>query len=130
MVSSSSPDSVDLTSSSDPFDSSGSSDPLDSSESSTANARLLTDGGNPTSDSAADPQHDTATEVREGTRDALYDTIGTVALLGFSLLFIGVGTRGLVTADSTASGALGVGIGLFGVVLAAIAFDVVPLSRE
>lgn len=90
----------------------------------------MTDGGTPTSDSAADPQRDTAADVREGTRDALYDTIGTVALLGFSLLFLAAGTSGIVTADSTTSGALGVVLGLVGIVLAAIAFDVVPLSRE
>ncbi|ELY99423.1 hypothetical protein C482_10351 [Natrialba chahannaoensis JCM 10990] len=82
------------------------------------------------SEPAPEPQHDSTADVRQGTRDALYDTIGTVALLGFSLLFIAVGTRELVTAGSAAGGALGIAIGLFGFVLAAIAFNVVPLSRE
>ncbi|OIB57856.1 hypothetical protein [Natrialba sp. SSL1] len=82
------------------------------------------------SEPAPESQHDSTADVRHGTRDALYDTIGTVALLGFSLLFIGVGTRGLVTAGSPAGGALGIAIGLFGFLLAGIAFDVVPLRRE
>ncbi|EMA45528.1 hypothetical protein [Halobiforma nitratireducens] len=64
--------------------------------------------------------------VRDTVRDGVYDAVGTVALLGFSLLFLAVGVRGLLEGASALGGAFLV----LAAVVAAAAFDLVPPFRD
>lgn len=65
--------------------------------------------------------------VRFGFKDAILDVIGTVLLLGFSLIFVFVGVRGLVIETSTA---VSIAFVIGGFVLAMVALDFVPFFRD
>ncbi|SDQ66987.1 hypothetical protein [Natronobacterium texcoconense] len=64
--------------------------------------------------------------VYAAVTDALYDVLGTIALLGFALLFVYLGARGLVEGFAEA----GVLFLVFGLVVAAWALDIVPTVRD
>ncbi|WP_293027159.1 hypothetical protein [Natronococcus sp.] len=68
--------------------------------------------------------------VRAAVRDALLDVVGTVALLGFALLFVATGVRGLLEAAGTAGAAVSLVLVALGVVIAVVALDLVPSIRE
>ncbi|GAB7118392.1 hypothetical protein [Natrinema pallidum] len=86
----------------------------------------------PTPETDRDPADDRDSDaryalVRAAYADAIFDAIGTVLLLGFALLFLALGTRGLLVDASTE---LAVGLILGAVVLAGVAFGLVPPVRK
>lgn len=68
--------------------------------------------------------------VRAAVKDALLDVVGTVALLGFALLFVATGVRGLLEAAGTTGAVASLALVGLGVVVAAVALDLVPSIRE
>jgi hypothetical protein len=66
------------------------------------------------------------TVVHTAVRDALLDVLGTVALLGFALLSVGIGGRSLFVASSTVGTVFGASVLVFGFVIAAVALDFIP----
>ncbi|MXV64606.1 hypothetical protein GS429_21520 [Natronorubrum sp. JWXQ-INN-674] len=75
-------------------------------------------------------QDELYTTVRTAVTDAMLAVLGTVALLGFAVLFVYAGARLLFATPSTAGGAAGVaGIGL-GFAIAAAALELLPPFRE
>ena len=69
------------------------------------------------------------TVVRSAVRDALMDILGTVALLGFALLFVAVGGQAAISGSTTTTIALGAGAVVVGFAIAAAALDLVPPFR-
>lgn len=65
--------------------------------------------------------------VRKAVKDALIDVIGTVACLGFALLFVWAGAQ-IVLSQGVSGAALGTGVPLIllGFYGAAVALEVVP----
>ena len=70
-----------------------------------------------------EPEH---TVDRSVVRDAIFDAVGTVALLGFSLVFLFVGVRGFVVGSSLPLSAAFVAASLL---VAGAALDLVPPFR-
>ena len=66
------------------------------------------------------------TVARSAIRDAIFDAVGTVLLLGFSLVFLFIGVRGLVSGSSLPLSAGFVAASLF---VAGAALDLVPPFR-
>lgn len=64
--------------------------------------------------------------VRAAVEDAIRDVLGTVVLLGLSLVLLAAGASGLLTAGSATGVAVGAGLALAGLGLAAVALDLVP----
>ncbi|ELY42498.1 hypothetical protein [Natronorubrum sulfidifaciens] len=64
--------------------------------------------------------------ARSAVRDAIFDAIGTVVLLGFSLVFLFVGVRGLVVGSSLPLSAAFIAASLL---VAGAALDLVPPFR-
>ncbi|ARS89822.1 hypothetical protein [Natrarchaeobaculum aegyptiacum] len=87
---------------------------------------LETDGGEPTEMSP----EELYTVVNAAVTDALLDVLATVVLLGLGLLFVAGGLQGIFESSDAisyvASGAL---LG-FGLVLIAVALDLVPSFHE
>lgn len=98
---------------------------MDSDTETEARAEPATDGG-ATVD--VDPEELYAV-VRVAVKDALFDALGSVLLLGLALLFVAAGVRGLLSASSTVESAFGVVFVGLGVTIAAVAFDLVPPFR-
>ncbi|WP_076145349.1 hypothetical protein [Natrinema saccharevitans] len=65
--------------------------------------------------------------VRSAVADAIFDAVGTLSLLGFSLLFLAVGVRGLLVDGSTA---VAVAALAASVAVAGSAFELIPPSRH
>lgn len=63
---------------------------------------------------------------RSVVRDAIFDAVGTVALLGFALVFLFVGVRGFVVGSSLPLSAAFVAASLL---VAGAALDLVPPFR-
>ncbi|MDG5817746.1 hypothetical protein [Natronococcus sp. A-GB7] len=68
--------------------------------------------------------------VRAAVRDALLDVAGTVALLGFALLFVATGVRGLLEAAGTTGAVVSLALVVLGFAIAAVSLDLVPSIRE
>ena len=84
-----------------------------------------TDGG-----LEAVPREELYEIVHAAVKDAMLDVLGTVALLGFGLVFVAVGGQFLLESSSQVGTALG---GLFaglGFLIGAAALDLVPPFRE
>ncbi|WP_241432732.1 hypothetical protein [Natrinema pellirubrum] len=64
---------------------------------------------------------------RSAVADAIFDAVGTLSLLGFSLLFLAVGVRGLLVDGSTA---VAVAALVASVAVAGVAFELVPPFRD
>ncbi|OAQ52488.1 hypothetical protein HTG_12765 [Natrinema mahii] len=64
---------------------------------------------------------------RSAVADAIFDAVGTLSLLGFSLLFLAVGVRGLLVDGSTA---VAVAALVASVAVAGAAFELVPPFRD
>ncbi|QRV17450.1 hypothetical protein JMJ58_21070 (plasmid) [Haloterrigena salifodinae] len=64
--------------------------------------------------------------AQAGSKDAIFDLVGTISLLIFALFFIFIGTRALVIGGSTI---LGVGFIVSAVIVAAAACNLIPPFR-
>ena len=76
------------------------------------------------------PREDLYEVVHAAVKDAMLDVLGTVALLGFGLVFVAVGGQFLLEASSSTGTVLGgflVGVGFL---TAAVALGVVPPFRK
>lgn len=65
--------------------------------------------------------------ARAGSKDALFDLIGTIFLLIFALFLISIGARALVIGGSTI---LGVGSIVIAFIIAAAACNLIPPFRD
>lgn len=68
--------------------------------------------------------------VRAAVKDAMLDVVGTVALLGFALLFVATGVRGLLEAAGTTGAVVSLALVALGFVIAAVALDLAPSIRD
>lgn len=75
-------------------------------------------------------EEELAALVEQSVRRSMLDVLGTVLLLGFSLLFLGIGARGLLTATTTVGIAIGLAAIAGGLALAAAAFGLIPPFRD
>lgn len=67
------------------------------------------------------------TTARLAVRDGALDVVGTISLLGFSLLFLFIGVRGFLIESSTAISSIFV---IAACLVAAAAFNLVPPFRN
>ncbi|ELZ09076.1 hypothetical protein C478_17234 [Natrinema thermotolerans DSM 11552] len=65
--------------------------------------------------------------VRSAVADAIFDAVGTLSLLGFSLLFLAVGVRGLLIDGSTGLAVASLAVSI---AVAGAAFELVPPFRD
>lgn len=87
---------------------------------------MVPDTEAPTGPDGKANRNDRYSTARAAVRDGVLDAIGTVALLGFSLVCLFVGTRGFVVGSSPA---ISGGFVVASCLLAAAAFDLVPPFR-
>jgi len=87
-----------------------------------------TDGGEP-----FDPGFDEAalyTVVRDAVKDALLDVIGTVLLVGIAFVLVIAGVQAVFSSISLGTAAVGFGVAVVGVYLAAATLEIIPPIRE
>lgn len=87
---------------------------------------MVPDTENDSAQSTKPSQEEHYTVDQLAVRDGILDAIGTISLLGFSLLFLFIGVRGLFIGSSTVFSSLFV---VAACLMAAAAFNLIPPFR-